>query len=157
MEKEGRVGSGSSLSVQKSDGARMESCFFLTASCWAGQFIFLGLSLLICQTVIGTPLLSQKCAAIKETLSIKEMNLFAPIHCMTLIEWLHLPGPLYKTRIDVHFPRKLLWGLQEITHTGCLAESLVLSKDLIDYCRYYFYKAFEFKSCGGHTATKPAG
>lgn len=106
MEKEGRVGSGSSLSIQESDGARIESCFFLTASCWAGQFIFLGLSLLICQTVIGTPLLSQKCAAIKETLSIKDMNLFAPIHCMTLSDWLHLPGPLYKykTRIDVHSP-----------------------------------------------------
>lgn len=52
------------------------------------------------------PLLSQKCAAIKETLSIKEMTLFAPIHRMTLSKWLHLPGPLYnyKTGIDVHSP-----------------------------------------------------
>ena len=52
------------------------------------------------------PLLSQKCAAIKETLSIKEMTLFAPIHHMTLSKWLHLPGPLYnyKTGIDVHSP-----------------------------------------------------
>ena len=50
MEKEGRVGSGSSLSIQESDGAQMESCFFLTALCWAGQFIFLGLSSLICRT-----------------------------------------------------------------------------------------------------------